>query len=80
MPARVTRARLAAAMLDHQPGRNRQPVVKEGRVDAALEALAGIAGQPQFLAGPGDMLGIEVGAFDHDVGGRIGTRPNARRP
>ena len=48
-------ARLAAANVEDQAGQDRQPVVEEGRVDAALEAAARIAGQLQLLAGPGDI-------------------------
>ena len=63
------RARRAAAMVDDQPRRDRQPFVEERRIDPALEPCPRIAGQQQFLPGPRDMLGVEKSAFDQDVGG-----------
>ncbi len=66
------RARPSAAMIEHQPRRDRQSVGEEGRVDTALEALARVASQRQLLAGQRDMVGIEIGAFDQHVGSRLG--------
>ena len=56
-------------MFEHQPSRDGQPVVEERRIDSALEPLARIAGQGELLAGAGNMLGIEIGAFDQHLGG-----------
>ena len=61
----------AAAMVEHQLGRQRQPVVEKGRINAAFKPLPGVAGQAKFLAGPCDVVGIEIGAFDENIGGRI---------
>ena len=70
-PARIDAARLAAANVEDQPGQQRQPVVEERRVDPALEAAARIGGQ---AAAPGRCAairsGVEIGAFEQDVGGR----------
>ena len=79
-PARVTSARLAAANVEDQAGQDREAIVEEGRVDAALEPAARIAGQLQRLAGAGDPLGREIGDLEQDVGGRLGDAANARRP
>ena len=62
------RAGLATAMVDYQPRRDRQSLVEERRIDAALESRSRIAGQQQFLPGPRDPLGIKISAFDQDVG------------
>ena len=66
------REAVAAALLDHQRGRDRSAVVEERRIDPALEPAARVAGQAELLAGPRDLLGIEIGAFDQHVGGRLG--------
>ena len=61
-------------MFGDQPGGDGQPVIEKGRIDAALEALPGIAGQHQLLAGAGDILRREIGAFDQHLGGfRLGA-------
>ena len=60
-------------MFPHQPCGNREPVFQKGRIDPALEPLARIAGQHQFLPGAGDMFGIEIGALDQHVGRLIRT-------
>ena len=73
-------ARLAAANVEDQAGQDRQAVVEEGRVDAALEAAARVAGQLQRLAGAGDALGVEISDFEQDVGGRRRRPRYARRP
>ena len=45
----------------------------EGRVDAALEAVAGVGVDPQPAAGAGGADRIELGGLDEDVGGRLGA-------
>ena len=55
-------------MLDHQPRRDRQPLVEECRIDPALEPRPRITGQQQFLPGARNPLGVEISAFDNDVG------------
>ncbi len=62
-------ARLSAAQVDHQPRRDRKPVVEERRIDPAFEPGARIRCQDQLLPGAGDRFGIEPGAFDDDIGG-----------
>jgi hypothetical protein len=64
-------AGVAAAMLQHQPRRDGEAIVKERRIDPALEPLAGVAGQHQRLAGASDMFRIEIGALDQHVARRL---------
>jgi hypothetical protein len=45
-----------------------QPRVEKRRIDAAFEAGAGVGGEAELLAGAGDRAGIEISAFDQDVG------------
>ncbi len=66
------RARRAAAMLEHQPRRDRQALFEKRRIDATFEALARIARQHQLLAGARDMFGVEIGTFDQHVGSVVG--------
>ena len=62
----------AARQLDRHRGGDLQAGLDEGGIDAALEAAARVRDQAELLAGQRDMLGIEIGAFDEDVGGRLG--------
>ena len=69
-------------MFGDQPGGDREPIIQKGRINPALEPLPGIAGQHQLLAGAGDILRREIGAFDQHLGGvRLGTgRRSAHDP
>ena len=49
------------------------PTGREGRVDAALEAVAGVGVDAQAPAGAGGADRVEVGGLDEDVGGRLGA-------
>ena len=68
--------RRAAADLQHQAGREIQARLDKARIDAAFEAVAGIAGNAELAAGGGDGERIEVGALDEDV---LRIRVAARR-
>ena len=80
VPARVTAARRAAAQVEHQPRRDREPVVEERRIDAALEPLARVAGQRQLLAGARDARRDRNRRIRSARRWSSPTRPNARRP
>ncbi len=62
----------AAADVDDQPGQDVQAVAEKGRIDAAFEAAAGVAGKPKLLPGPRDIGRCEVGDLQHHVGGALG--------
>ena len=64
--------RLAARQIDRHRRRQLQPILEEGGIDAALEPAPRVREEGQLLSGQSDMLGIEIGAFDEDVGGRFG--------
>ena len=52
----------------------------EGRVDAALEAVAGVGVDAQPAAGAGGADRVEVGRLDEDVGGGLGDSRCAAPP
>ena len=60
-------------MVQDQLGRNRQSVIQKGRIDAAFKTLTCVAGQCQFLAGTCDMLWVEKGTLNEDVGRSFGN-------
>ena len=55
-------------MFEDQLRCNREAIVEECRIDTALEALARVAGQREFLPRSCDMFRREISAFDQDVG------------
>ena len=65
--------RLAAAQLKHQPRGNLQPVPDKGRVEAALEAIAGIACNVELAPGRRGADRVEERRLDEDLGRRFGT-------
>ena len=72
-PAIIDLGRLAAAEVEDHPGGELDAGGREGRVDAALEAVAGVGVDPQAPAGAGGADRVEVGRLDEDVGGRLGA-------
>src|SRR5262249_31748128 len=65
--------RLAAAEVEHQSGRDLEPVFHKCRVDAALEAVARIARYTQPAAGRGGAPRVEQRRLDEDLGSRLGA-------
>ena len=65
-------ARLAATEVEDQLRRQLKPVAGEGRVHAALEAVAGIRVDAQRPPGRRDPDRLPVGAFKEHVRGRLG--------
>ncbi len=65
------RGRPAAQIEDHAGGKLHARS-GEGRIDAALEAVAGVGIDLQAPAGAGGAGGIEIGCLDDDVDGRVG--------
>ena len=61
--------RRAAAELEHQLGRHLQARHHEGRIDAALEAVARIRIDAELAAGLGDVDLVPQRRFDQHVGG-----------
>ena len=62
-------ARGAAAIMLNEKGRDRERIVEEGGIDAALEALARVAGEAQRLAGARDRIGVaRAQSQAHEVG------------
>ena len=59
---------LTAADVEDEPGKDVEPVRKECRIDAALEAAACVTGQAELLAGLRDAVGREEGDLEHHVG------------
>ena len=59
----------AAAQIEHETRRDLQPLGQERRIDAAFEARACVGGEQQPLSGARNAFGVEIGAFDDDVGG-----------
>ena len=51
----------------------------EGRIDAALEAVARIGMDAELAAGRRGAQRIEIGRFEEDVHGLVASSPNARR-
>ena len=64
-------------MFEHQLGGDREAITQERRIDPAFEPLARIAGQAELLSGAGDVVRIEVRAFDQHFGG-LGRDPRMR--
>ena len=65
--------RLAAAQLQDQPRRDLQPVPDKCRVEAALEAIAGVARDVELAAGRRGADRIEERGLDEDLGRRFGA-------
>ena len=65
--------RLAAAQFEDQPGRDFEARPDKGRVDAALEAVARVAGDLEPAPGRGGADRIEEGRLDKDLGRRLGA-------
>ena len=63
---------LAPGQLHHQCGGKLNTGLQEFRIDAPLEAGARVGGETELLPGQRDPLRREIGAFDQDVGGRLG--------
>ena len=59
---------LPAAELQHKLGRELEAGQREGRIDAALEAVAGVGIDVQRAARAGDVERVPEGALDQDVG------------
>ncbi len=64
---------LAAAEVEDHPGRELDPRRGEGRVDAALETVAGVGVDLQAAAGARRADRIEVGGLDEDVDRLLGA-------
>ena len=64
-------AGLAAAQVHHHAGGKLQPRHREGRIDAALEAVAGIGDDAELAAGLRDVERVPQGRFDQHVGGGL---------
>ena len=63
----------AAAQFQHQPGRHFQSRHHEGRIDAALEAIARIGIDAELAAGLGDVDLVPQRRFDQHVRGLLRT-------
>jgi hypothetical protein len=63
---------LAACQLQRHAGGDLEARSDEAGIDSALEAGARVGGEAQLLPGAGDVRGIEIGAFDQDIGGGLG--------
>ena len=63
----------AAANVEDQAGEDVETIAEECRIDAALEAGAGVAGQRKLLAGPRDPVRCEVSDLQHHVGRDLGN-------
>ena len=72
--------RRAAAQFHHQPGRHLQPRHHEGRIDAALETIAGIRIDAELAAGLRDVDLVPQRRFDQHVGGVLVEQPEASPP
>ena len=67
--------RLAAAEIEHHPGRELEARHHEGRIDAALEAVARVGVDAELAAGLGDVERLPERRFDQHVGrGRRAAR------
>ena len=65
--------RLAAAQFEHQLGRELEARQHEGRIDAALEAIARIGIDAELAAGLRDVDRVPQRGFDQHVGRRFRT-------
>src|SRR3546814_11621718 len=64
--------RLAAAQVQHHLRRKREAVSEKAGIDSALEPRPCVGRQAQLATGRADRLRTEIGAFDDDIGGRLG--------
>ena len=70
LPATVTVRRRAAAEVEHHLGGELQARQHEGRIDAALEAIARVGIDAELAAGLRDVERLPQRRFDQHVGGR----------
>ncbi len=64
-----------------RPVEDRQALVEEGRIDAALEPAARVAGEAERLPGARRSgRGVEPGDLEHHVDGVVGRRPESSPP
>ena len=61
----------AAAQIDHEAGGEVEPRQGEGRIDAALEAVAGVRDDAEAPAGAGDGARVPERRFDQHIGGGL---------
>ena len=73
-------AGVAAAQLQHQLRRQLEARQHEGRIDAALEAIAGVGDDAELAAGLGGVDRIPERRLDEHVGGRLRRSRRPRRP
>ena len=71
LPATVISRRLAAAEVEHHAGRELEARQHEGRIDAALEAIARIGIDAELAAGLRDVERLPQRRLDQHVGGRL---------
>src|SRR5205823_7724732 len=65
--------RLAAAEVEHQPGRDLESILNKGRVEPTFEAIASIARNIELAAGRGGAHRVEKGGLDEDLCRRLGA-------
>ena len=78
-PARKTSLGAAAAEIHDHAGGEIEARHVEGRVDAALVAIAGIGVDAELAAGLGDVERLPQRRLDENVGGRLRASRRARR-
>ena len=73
LPASVTSEADAAAQIEHHARRQLEARQHEHRIDAALEAVAGVGIDAELAPGAGDVDRIPQRRFDEHIGGRRGA-------